>query len=70
MPRKKREDPVATLRAKAGPRSGNVRVVLYVKVKHLAALHVLAKERAEARGALRPDLSDAAQVVLEEWMAK
>jgi hypothetical protein len=61
---------VATLRQKAGPRSGFVRAVLYVKPEQLAALHELAKERAEERGALRPDVSEAARSVLDGWIGK
>ncbi len=58
---------VATLRQKAGPRSGFVRAVIYVPPDQLAALHQFARERAEARGALRPDVSEAARFVFEHW---
>ncbi len=61
---------VETLRQKAGPRSGTIRTVLYLRAEQLAALHVLAKERAEERGALRPDVSDAARAALDEWLRK
>lgn len=68
MAKKGQGKAVATLRKKAGPRSGFVRAVLYVKPEQLAALHELAKERAEERGALRPDVSEAARTVLEAWL--
>lgn len=53
-----------------GPRSENVRAVLYLKPKHLDALEELAQEQAKAIGALRPDLSKAARSVFEQWLAK
>ncbi len=61
---------VATLKQKAGPRSGFVRAVVYVKPEQLAALQGLAKERAEERGELRPDVSEAARAVLADWMKR
>lgn len=70
MPKRKKGSTVAMLKQKAGPRSGLVRAVLYVKPEQLAALHDLAKERAEERGALRPDVSEAARSVLDEWLAQ
>ena len=53
-----------------GPRSENVRVVLYVKPKHLDALEELAREQAKVSGLLRPDLSKAARTVLDAWIDK
>lgn len=53
-----------------GPRSENVRAVLYLKPKHLDALEELAQEQAKAIGALRPDLSKAARSALDEWLSK
>jgi hypothetical protein len=61
---------VEALRQKAGPRSGTIRTVLYLRAEQLAALHRLAMKRAEERGALRPDVSDAARAALDEWMRK
>lgn len=70
MARKGQEKAVATLRQKAGPRSGLVRAVLYVTPEQLAALHELAKERAEESGKLRPDVSEATRSVLAAWLGK
>lgn len=61
---------IAALRQKAGPRSGFVRMVVYVKPEHLAALQALAKELAAERGAIRPDVSEAARSVLQGWITK
>jgi hypothetical protein len=63
-------DNVKALREKAGPRSGTIRTVLYLRAEQLAALHELAQERAEDRGALRPDVSEAARAALDEWLRK
>lgn len=70
MARKGQEKAVATLRQKAGPRSGLVRAVLYVTPEQLAALHELAKVRAEEAGKLRPDVSEATRSVLAAWLEK
>jgi hypothetical protein len=70
MAKKVRGEDVEALKRKAGPRSGFVRVVLYVEPEQLAALQDLARERAESARALRPDVSEAARVVLSKWLAK
>jgi hypothetical protein len=59
----------ATKRA-VGPRSEHARLVVYVKPRHVEALEDLAREQADAIGALRPDLSKAARAALDEWMDK
>ncbi len=61
---------VKTLRQKAGPRSGTIRAVLYLRAEQIAALYDLAKKRAEERGALRPDVSDAARAALDVWLRR
>jgi hypothetical protein len=61
---------VEALRGRAGPRSGTIRTVLYLRAEQLAALHGLAQERAEERGALRPDVSEAARVALDDWLRR
>jgi hypothetical protein len=66
----KRGGGVEALRQKAGPRSGFIRLVAYVKPEQLAALQALAVECAKERGALRPDVSEATRFVLSKWLAK
>lgn len=70
MAKKEQGRVVATLKQKAGPKSGLVRAVVYVKPEQLAALQELAKERAEERGVLRPDVSEAARAVLADWIKR
>lgn len=72
MPKRKRKavGVVEALRQKAGPRSGLVKVAVYLEPEQLAALQELARSRARERGALRPDTSEAARHVLAGWLAR
>ncbi len=70
MAKRKAVTRMGELEKKAGPRSGFVRAVLYVLPEQLAALQELAKARAEERGALRPDTSEAARHVLSGWLSR
>jgi hypothetical protein len=61
---------VAALRQKAGKRSGNVRAVIYMPPRMLAALMTEAHRRADERGSIRTDVSAVAVGAIQQWLAK
>jgi hypothetical protein len=58
------------LRAKAAPRSGLVRAVLYLEPEQLAALIAEAQRRAAEKCAIRADASAVAREALAAWLKK
>jgi hypothetical protein len=60
----------AALKAKAAPRSGLVRVTMYLEPEQLAALVAEAQKRAAATGKVRADASAVAREALAAWLKR
>ncbi len=55
---------------RVGPRSGLVRMVIYVRPEQLGAVVAEAQRRAQERGVVRADSSAVVREALDAWMKR